>query len=94
MPELRNISTLVSGIDVRAIPLPLLDSGLCEVVDQLIGESNREYSTTGGLAVAVVDEDHCRTPDRPSHDLAGYTGYFSNRIQLYAIGYAGARLDE
>lgn len=32
LPELRNISTMLPGIDVRSIPFPTLDSGPCEAV--------------------------------------------------------------
>jgi hypothetical protein len=32
LPELRNISTMLPGLDVRTIPFPSLDSGLCEAV--------------------------------------------------------------
>lgn len=30
LPELRNMSTMLPGLDVRAIPFPALDSGSCE----------------------------------------------------------------
>lgn len=32
LPELRNMSTMLPGLDVRAIPFPALDSGPCEPV--------------------------------------------------------------
>jgi len=32
LPELRNISTMLPGLDVRTIPFPYLDSGPCEAV--------------------------------------------------------------
>jgi hypothetical protein len=32
LPELRNVSTMLPGLDVRAIPFPVLDSGPCEAV--------------------------------------------------------------
>ena len=32
LPELRNMSTMLPGLDVRAIPFPTLDNGPCEAV--------------------------------------------------------------
>lgn len=37
LPELRNMSMMLPGLDVRAIPFPTLDSGPCEVVGASYG---------------------------------------------------------
>jgi hypothetical protein len=62
LPELRNISTFLPGVDVRTIPFPSLDGGLCKGVDTS-SDTARDLVFTGAMTeyrtklLALLEEE-------------------------------------